>query len=139
MSSLNNTNFPQIISYDGQVSGSNNQLYSVHIYKEHPRKSACNCPFAVGRRVICKRMIALYLTAEPNVAEDFMKQAEEWEKEEEERERQHYIDIKNYVNGLSKDELRQELFDVVSIDNEYNERYCLNASLYPLMSELMFK
>ncbi len=47
-------------------------------------------------------MIALYFTAEPNVAEDLLKQAEEWEKEEEERERQHYIDLKNYVDGLSK-------------------------------------
>ena len=67
-------------SYDGQVTGSNKQVYSVHIDKEHPKKSECNCPFAAGRRVICKHMIALYFTAEPNVAEDFMKQAEEWEK-----------------------------------------------------------
>ena len=29
--------------------------------------------------------------------------------------------------------------DVVNIDNEYNECYYLNASLYPLMSKLMFK
>ena len=110
-------------SYDGQVSGSNKQVYSVHIDKEHPRKSECNCPFAVGRRVICKHMIALYFTAEPNVAEDFLKQAEEWEKEEEERERQHYIDIKNYVNGLSKDELRQELYDALVELEDIRSRY----------------
>ena len=58
-------------------------------------------------------MIALYFTAEPNVAADFMKQAEEWEREEEEREKQHYIDLKNYVDSLSKDELRQELYDAL--------------------------
>ena len=29
--------------------------------------------------------------------------------------------------------------DVVNIDNEYNECYYLNASLYPLMSKLMYK
>ena len=29
--------------------------------------------------------------------------------------------------------------DVVNIDNEYDECYYLNASLYPLMSKLMFK
>lgn len=29
--------------------------------------------------------------------------------------------------------------DVIDIDNEYNECYYLTASLYPLMSELMFE
>ena len=29
--------------------------------------------------------------------------------------------------------------DVYDIDNEYNECYYLNASLYPIMSKLMFK
>ena len=77
-------------SYDGQVSGSNKQVYTVHIDKVHPRKSSCNCPFAAGRRVVCKHMIALYFTAEPDAAVDFKKKVEEWEKEEEERKRQHY-------------------------------------------------
>ncbi|WP_278296961.1 SWIM zinc finger family protein [Butyrivibrio sp. ob235] len=58
--------------------------------KEHPRKSSCTCPFAEGRRVICKHMIALYFTAEPKAAEDFLKQVEEWEKEEEEERRNRY-------------------------------------------------
>lgn len=35
------------------------------------------------------------------------------EKEEKEREKQHYIDLKNYVDSLSKDELRQELYDAL--------------------------
>ena len=110
-------------AYDGQVSGSNNRVYSVHIDKEHPRKSTCNCPFALGRRVVCKHMIALYFTAEPNVAEDFMKQAEEWEKEEEERERQHYIDLKNYVDSLSKEELRHELYNALVELEDIRSRY----------------
>ena len=110
-------------SYDGQVSGSNNQVYLVHIDKEHPRKSVCNCPFAAGRRVICKHMIALYFTAEPNVAKDFLRQAEEWEKEEEEREKQHYIDLKNYVDSLSKDDLRQELYDALVELEDIRSRY----------------
>ena len=110
-------------SYDGQVSGSNDRLYLVHIDKEHPRKSVCNCPFAAGRRVICKHMIALYFTAEPHVAEDLLKQEEEWEKEEEERERQHYIDLKNYVDGLSKNELRQELYNALVELEDIRNRY----------------
>lgn len=110
-------------SYDGQVAGSNNRVYSVHIDKVHPRKSVCNCPFAAGRRVVCKHMIALYFTAEPNAAEDFMKQVEEWEKEEEERERQHYIDLKNYVNSLSKNELQKELYNALVELEDIRNRY----------------
>ena len=52
-------------TYDGVVSGSEGNKYSVHIDKMHPRKSSCNCPFAEGRRIICKHMIALLFTAEP--------------------------------------------------------------------------
>lgn len=43
-------------SYNGVVSGSEGNKYLVHIDKGHPRKSKCNCPFADGRRVICKHM-----------------------------------------------------------------------------------
>ena len=110
-------------SYDGQVAGSNNRVYSVHIDKVHPRKSVCNCPFAAGRRVVCKHMIALYFTAEPNAVGNFMKQVEEWEKEEEERERQHYIDLKNYVNSLSKNELQQELYNALVELEDIRNRY----------------
>ena len=49
----------------------------------HPRKSQCNCPFADGRRVICKHMVALLFTELPNEAEAYMLEIEESEKEEE--------------------------------------------------------
>ena len=84
-------------TYDGGVvSGSEGNKYSVHIDKMHPRKSSCNCPFAEGRRIICKHMIALLFTAEPKAAKDFLRQVEEWEQEEKERERLHY---KAYTRG----------------------------------------
>lgn len=102
-----------IDAYNGIVSGSENNTYTVHIDKAHPRKSMCNCPFANGRRVICKHMIALYFTAEPKVAEDFLKEVEQWEAEEEERERQHYEDLKYYVKSLSKAELQDELLEAL--------------------------
>ena len=89
-------------AYDGVVSGSEGNKYSVHIDKVHPRKSSCNCPFAEGRRVICKHMIALLFTAEPKTAEDFLRQVEKWEQEEKERERLHYKELREYVNSLSK-------------------------------------
>lgn len=89
-------------TYDGVVSGSEGNKYSVHIDKMHPRKSSCNCPFAEGRRIICKHMIALLFTAEPKAAKDFLRQVEEWEQEEKERERLHYKELSEYVNSLSK-------------------------------------
>lgn len=99
--------------YEGMVCGSEGNMYTVHIDTEHPRKSACNCPFADGRRVVCKHMIALYFTAEPKVAEDFLKEVEKWEAEEEERECQHIEDMRNYVKSLSKTELQEQLLDAM--------------------------
>lgn len=74
---------------------------------------SCNCPFADGRRVVCKHMIALYFTAEPKAAKDFLKEVEKWEAEAEERERRHYEDMKNYVKSLSKAELQEQLLDAL--------------------------
>lgn len=99
--------------YEGIVSGSGDSTYTVHIDTEHPRKSFCNCPFAEGRRVVCKHMIALYFTVEPEAAKAFLKEVEEWEAEEEERERQHYEDLRKYVNSLSKKELQKRLLDAM--------------------------
>ncbi|RKI82540.1 SWIM zinc finger family protein [bacterium 0.1xD8-71] len=99
--------------YEGMVSGSEGNTYTVHIDTEHPRKSFCNCPFADARRVVCKHMIALYFTAEPKVSKDFLKEVEKWETEEEERERQHYEDMRKYVKSLSKTELQEQLLDAM--------------------------
>jgi len=109
-------------AYDGIVSGSEGNKYTVHIETNHPRRSTCNCPFAEGRRVVCKHMIALYFTAVPNAADDFLRQVEEWEAEEQEREKQHYEDLRKYVNQLSKAELRERLYDAL-VELEERDNY----------------
>ncbi|MBR3201272.1 MAG: SWIM zinc finger family protein [Mogibacterium sp.] len=109
-------------AYDGIVSGSERNKYTVHIETNHPRRSTCNCPFADGRRVVCKHMIALYFTAEPKAAESFLKQVEEWEVEEQEREKQHYEELRKYVNQLSKAELRERLYDAL-VELEKRDNY----------------
>lgn len=109
--------------YAGVVSGSEGRVYNVHVETMHPRKSICNCPFAEGRRVVCKHMIALYFTAEPKAAEDFLKQVEEWEKEEEEQERQHYVELRRYVNSLTKAELQDRLYDALVELEDIHDRY----------------
>ncbi|WP_408072383.1 SWIM zinc finger domain-containing protein [Butyrivibrio sp. JL13D10] len=106
---------------DGTVRGEN--LYRVHVDIAHPRKSSCTCPFADGRRVICKHMIALYFTAYPKAAEDFLKQVEEWEKEEEEEENRHYEELRDYVNSLSKSELQSLYLDALIELEERRNRY----------------
>lgn len=110
-------------AYDGVVSGSEGNKYSVHIDKVHPRKSSCNCPFAEGRRVICKHMIALLFTAEPKTAEDFLRQVEKWEQEEKERERLHYKELREYVNSLSKKELQERLYEALVELEDIRNRY----------------
>ena len=68
-------------------------------------------------------MIALYFTAEPDVVKVFLKQVDEWEHEEEERQKQHLDDLRKYINGLSKAELRERLYDaLVELENR-NSRY----------------
>lgn len=109
-------------AYDGVVSGSDGNKYTVHIETNHPRRSTCNCPFAEGRRVVCKHMIALYFTAEPEAADHFLKQVEEWEAEEQKREKQHYEDLRKYVNQLSKAELRERLYDAL-VELEERDNY----------------
>ena len=110
-------------AYDGVVSGSEGNKYSVHIDKVHPRKSSCNCPFAEGRRVICKHMIALLFTAEPKTAEDFLRQVEKWEQEEKEREQLHYKELRENVNSLPKKELQERLYDALVELEEIRNRY----------------
>jgi len=107
-------------TYQGKVSGSGKQIYDVYIDKAHPRKSKCNCPFADGRMVVCKHMIALLFTVEPKVAEDFLREVEEYEAEEEARVQQHYEELRDYVYSLSKAELQRLYLDVL-IEREMEE------------------
>ena len=110
-------------TYEGIVSGSDENNYIVHIDKAHPKKSTCNCPFAKGRRVVCKHMIALLFTAEPKAAEDFLQQVKQWEKEEEEREQSHFKELRKYVNSLSKAELQEKLYDALVELEDIRNRY----------------
>lgn len=95
--------------YSGVVNGSGSNSYHLTINTEHPRKSKCNCPFADGRRVVCKHMVALYFTIFPKEAENFIAEVEDYEKEEEKRQQEEYEKIRQYVNSLSKQELRASL------------------------------
>lgn len=115
--------------YQGHVQGSNNNVYDVNIDVDHPRKSTCNCPFAEGRRVICKHMIALYLEIFPEKEKEFVdyieKQNNEYELQMEEEKSNRKEFIIKYVMRLSKNELREKLIDRMlnELDEEYEDYY----------------
>lgn len=99
--------------YRGKVRGSNGAVYNVMIDTKHPRRSTCDCPFADGRRVICKHMVALYLGIFPDKEQQMMDHIEEqnqmYEKEYEQEMKEREEEIRKYVMSLSKAELREKL------------------------------
>lgn len=99
------------IEYEALVEGSEEKPYKVHLNINKPKTSACDCPFANGRR-ICKHMVAVYFTLFPDEAEDYKRQLEEYEAEEEQREQEfeELCDkVINTVHSMSKDDLRQAI------------------------------
>lgn len=104
--------------FESNVLGSNNKQYHVLIDIKHPRKSKCNCPFADGRRVICKHMVATCFTVFPEEANRVITEVEEYEKEEEQHQQEEYKEIERYVNSLTKEELREQLISYMMDEKE---------------------
>ena len=106
--------------YNSIVSGT--EKYNVHIDINHPRKSTCTCPFAAGRRVICKHMVATFFTIYPEEAQRIIKEEQEYEEVEERLFGEHLEEVKEYVNGLTDDEVRAALIDKL-MDEWYDDDY----------------
>ena len=106
--------------YNSIVSGT--EEYNVHIDINHPRKSTCTCPFAAGRRVICKHMVATFFTIYPLEAERIIKEEQEYEEAEERLFEEHLEEVKEYVNGLTDDEVRAALIDKL-MDEWFDDDY----------------
>lgn len=107
-------------TYEGEVEGSSHKQYSVMIDTDHPKKSTCTCPFAEGRPVVCKHMVALYFTVFPEAAELFLEEEEEYEREVELERQAHLESIRKYVKSLSKKELQEQLYDAL-VELEEND------------------
>lgn len=108
--------------YQGQVNGNEGATYDVTIDIMHPRKSNCNCPFAKGRRVVCKHMVALELEIFPKKEKQMLdyieKQNQIYEQEYEKEMLEREEEIKTYVMKLTKAELRDLLIQRM-IDDLY--------------------
>ena len=109
--------------FKGFVKGSADQPYHVIIDVAHPRKSTCNCPFADGKRKICKHQVALFFTIFPNEAKKYIKEIEDYEQEQEQREQERYGEIVKYVNSLSTAELRNALINALEEQDERNKHW----------------
>ena len=95
--------------YRGTVVGSDQTTYEVTIDLQHPKRSVCGCPHADGTRRVCEHKVALYFSVFPEEADKAMKEAEEWEAEEERRIQEENQEIEDYVYSLSLEQLREEL------------------------------
>lgn len=105
--------------YSAFVSGSGNTVYSVTIDLDHVRQSACTCPHAAGRRVICKHMIAAFFTIFPEEAakyyKDVLQAEEDWENYQDELAKKLY----KYVQNLKKAEAQSLLLDLLETGPEW--------------------
>ncbi len=99
--------------YVGKSKGSYKKSYDVKIDTAHPRKSSCNCPHANGKRIICKHQVALYFTAFPDEAKNYYDEVIKYEEEEEKRQEEIDRKVIKYINSLSKEELRNTLYEVL--------------------------
>ena len=106
--------------YKSIVSGSSD--YNVFINLNHPRKSTCSCPFAEGRRVICKHMVATYFNIYPEEAKRLMDEQAAYEMEEEQLYEEHYNEVKEYVDSLTEDEAKAILIDRL-MDEWYDDNW----------------
>ena len=95
------------------VSGTADEPYRVRIDPDHPKRSTCTCPFADGRLVVCKHMIALYFTAVPHAGEAFERLVEAERQAAERWEQERRDEIVAYVMSLKKDQLQDELINAL--------------------------
>lgn len=112
--------------YEGEVEGSEGRVYSVRIDVEHPKRSTCTCPFAEGRRVVCKHMVALYFESVPGSLEAFYRDVREaeahYELEEQRWRDETLASITKLVRSMSAEEAKDRLIDMM-YHNMLDERY----------------
>ena len=93
--------------YDGIVSGSGNEKYTVHVDTAHPRKSKCNCPLANGKSTICKHIVAVYIATDPKEEKRFRSEMTSFESEEDERHAKRYDNLMSWAKSMTPGQLRE--------------------------------
>lgn len=93
--------------YSSVVKGTKD--YNVYLNLGHPRKSTCDCPFANGKRIICKHIVATYFYAMPEEAVKFEEEQNKLQEEYEEYKNELYDKVIRYINKMNKKDLIEEL------------------------------
>lgn len=93
--------------YKSTVNGE--KTYNIYLNLKQPRKSTCDCPFADGRRVICKHIVATYFTVVKNSAKEFEEEQKKLEEEYEKNRIEVYAKTENFINSMTKKELISEV------------------------------
>ena len=96
--------------YSSVVKGTSE--YNVHLNIKHPRKSYCNCPFADGKKIICKHIVATYFSAIPQEAVNFQEEQNRLQEEYEEYQDEIYNKVLKCLHKMKKQELIDELIHV---------------------------
>lgn len=98
--------------YEATVKGTAQEPYKVYINLNKIRSSACDCPFANGRK-ICKHMVAVFFAAFPDEARKYKAELDAYYEEEEERGAELDDMLQSYIKKLSKSELQEALLQVL--------------------------
>ena len=106
----------QISRYEFEADVEGTEIYRVHIDVNHPRKSTCTCPHAAGKSTICKHKVAVYFSIFPEEAQEAIDERNQYYEELEERENEYNKKVeimtkkyKEYVDGLSVEEIKRML------------------------------
>ena len=107
------------------------QEYHVLVNVKHPRFSKCDCPFANGKRIVCKHMVATYFTVFPKEAEEYyndvVKAEEEWEAYQEEIDNR----IIKCVRSMKKENLQNTLLYLLdSVPEWIKDSFCRENGIY---------
>ena len=105
--------------YFATVQGTVPKPYEVTLDLRHPRKSSCSCPHASGRQIVCKHMVAVYLTAFPDEAQRLLEEAQAEEEEEQAYEDACYERVCRYIGRMKKAELQQTFLELLSDGPEW--------------------
>jgi len=110
---------------EGEVAGSGDENYHVHVDMKHPRKSTCDCPHAKGKQIICKHIVAVSLCMDESEADRFRSEKTIYTSEEDERRAKKYAKYMSFAKKMSKQELCEAYVDLMIELDEYRikEKY----------------
>lgn len=99
--------------FRGSVAGSYGAAYEVFIDLDHPRKSTCTCPYAAGKRIVCKHKIAMFFSAFPEEAQRYYKEVVEYEREQERLMEEQENRVIACIEGMTCNQLQRALLQVL--------------------------